>query len=127
VAFSRGDHAACAETLLSVRETAMRFGGSNAQRDVLSLTLAEAALRGRDVPLSRALASERTRLRPANPAAWGVAARALELAGDRDGAGRAREQAARLSAASGGPRGSSARAPAVAGRQTPDTAATVGA
>jgi tetratricopeptide (TPR) repeat protein len=98
VAFAEGDHAACIEALLPVRDWAFRFGGSNAQRDVLSLTLLEAALRGRDASLAHALATERTRLRPANPAGWAAAARALGAGGRRAEAARAREQAARLRA-----------------------------
>jgi tetratricopeptide (TPR) repeat protein len=96
-AFARGDHAACVEEVLSVREEAHRFGGSNAQRDVLSLTALEAALRGGLDPLARALASERTRARPSNPYGWVATARALEAAGDGPGAAFARGQAARLS------------------------------
>jgi predicted Zn-dependent protease len=96
VAFEEGDHAACVAALLPVRDWAVRFGGSNAQRDVLSLTLLEAALRGGDASLAHALATERTRLRPANPAGWVAAARALEAAGRSSDAARAREQAARL-------------------------------
>ena len=95
-AFSRGDYAACVDALLPLRHVAARFGGSNAQRDVLSLTLLEAALRGGDVSLARALASERTRLRAANPSGWVAAARALEAGGDAAHAASARRQAARL-------------------------------
>jgi tetratricopeptide (TPR) repeat protein len=95
-AFARGAYAECAEEILAIRDHAMRFGGSNAQRDVLSLTALEAARRGGLVPLARALASERTRLRPTNPAGWAVAARVHEQAGDAEGAAWARAQAARL-------------------------------
>jgi tetratricopeptide (TPR) repeat protein len=96
LAFTCGDHAACAEGILALRDHAMRFGGSNAQRDLLSLTAVEAALRGGLVALARALASERTRLRPTNPAGWAFAARALEAAGEENEAAWARAQAARL-------------------------------
>jgi tetratricopeptide (TPR) repeat protein len=98
LAFGRGDHAAAVEHLLPAREVAARFGGSNAQRDVLSLTLLEAALRSGQTSLARALASERTRLRPANPAAWIATARALEAAGSAGEAAQARQQALRLRA-----------------------------
>ncbi len=95
-AFGAGDHAACVEHLYPVRHAAIRFGGSNAQRDVLSLTLIEAALRSGRAQLARALASERVRLRPASPPAWALTARALQAAGDADRAARARRQAERL-------------------------------
>jgi tetratricopeptide (TPR) repeat protein len=97
-AFGQGDHAAAVEHLLPAREVAIRFGGSNAQRDVLSLTLLEAALRSGQASLARALASERTRLRPANPAAWIATARALEVARSGAEAAQARQQALRLRA-----------------------------
>jgi tetratricopeptide (TPR) repeat protein len=102
VAFGRGDHQGCIEALYPVRHAAIRFGGSNAQRDVLSLTLVEAALRGGHTALARALASERIRLRPASPPAWIHAARALDLAGDAAQAARARTQAERLRLAARG-------------------------
>lgn len=98
VAFERGDFRACVDLLLPLRDTAVRFGGSNAQRDVLTQTLLEAALRGGDAALARALASERARLRPGSPATWVVQARALDLAGASDEAAGAREQALRLRA-----------------------------
>jgi hypothetical protein len=95
-AFARGAYEECIERLLPVRHAAVRFGGSNAQRDVLSLTLLEAALRAGRASLARALASERARLRPSNPASWMATARALEVAGDAAGAIHARRQALRL-------------------------------
>jgi tetratricopeptide (TPR) repeat protein len=95
-AFARGDFAGCAEELLAVREGAARFGGSHAQRDLLSLTALEAALRGGLGALARSLASERTRVRPTNPFGWVATARALDASGDLPGAARARERAALL-------------------------------
>jgi hypothetical protein len=55
--------------LRSVRNIAHRFGGSHAQRDVLDLTLIEAALRSGHEALARALTAERAALRPASPLA----------------------------------------------------------
>ena len=77
---------------------AVRFGGSNAQRDVITQTLIEAALRGGDAALGRALASERARLRPGSPATWLVQARALDVAGAGGEAAQARDRALRLRA-----------------------------
>src|SRR3546814_7576573 len=45
-AFDRGDYAAVVDLLGPVRLVAHRFGGSHAQRDVVTLTLIEAAIRG---------------------------------------------------------------------------------
>lgn len=66
-AFGRGDWHQATELLLALRPHAQRFGGSNAQRDVLSLTLAEAALRAGDRPLARAVAAERYAAKPSSP------------------------------------------------------------
>ncbi len=45
-AFGSGRYEAAADLLESVRPIAQRFGGSHAQRDVITLTMIEAALRG---------------------------------------------------------------------------------
>jgi tetratricopeptide (TPR) repeat protein len=92
-AFGRGNYSAAIEELMPVRQIAHRFGGSHAQRDVLSLTLIEAALRAKDVKLARALASERTELKPTSPFNWSLTARTREIAGDAAGAGAARTKA----------------------------------
>jgi tetratricopeptide (TPR) repeat protein len=113
-AFARGAYAQCAEEILAVRDHAMRFGGSNAQRDLLSLTALEAAQRGALVPLARALTSERTRLRPTNPAGWVLEARVHEQSGDAEGAAWARAQAARLRERFGAPSPTSGSAGAAA-------------
>jgi tetratricopeptide (TPR) repeat protein len=94
-AFGEGDYAGAVELLSSLRLVASRFGGSHAQRDVITLTLIEAALRGRQLTLARALLSERTALKPESPFAWASTIRALKLLGDEPGA----EKVARKSAA----------------------------
>jgi hypothetical protein len=68
-AFGEGNYAECVRLLRPIRSYAHRFGGSHAQRDLLDLTLIEAALRGGDRPLAVALASERLALRPRSPLA----------------------------------------------------------
>jgi hypothetical protein len=87
--FEAGRYAGAAARLLAVRERAHRFGGSHAQRDLIQLTLAEAALRSGDAPLARALAAERTDLKPASVWNWRLAQRAAALAGDSADARRA--------------------------------------
>ncbi|MBL0728235.1 tetratricopeptide repeat protein [Piscinibacter sp. HJYY11] len=80
-AFTEGDHAKAAALLRGIRPQAHRFGGSHAQRDLIDLTLIEAALRSGDVPLARGLAHERLAQRPRS--AWaqrlGQRAQALRL------------------------------------------------
>src|SRR5262249_28928001 len=91
--FGRGNYRAVIEELMPVRQIAHRFGGSHAQRDVLSLTLIEAAIRAKDASLTRPLASERTELKPPSPSNWILAAKAREIAGDATGAAVARAKA----------------------------------
>jgi tetratricopeptide (TPR) repeat protein len=76
-----------------IRTIAHRFGGSHAQRDLIHLTLVEAALRSGQARLARALIAERTQLKPSSPFNWQLTARALELNGDTNGALKARENA----------------------------------
>jgi tetratricopeptide (TPR) repeat protein len=93
VAFAKGEFSDCISLLLPIRTIANRFGGSHAQRDLIHLTLTEAALRSGNQRLARALVSERTQLKPTSPFNWQLTARSLEAAGDADGAARARENA----------------------------------
>ena len=94
-AFGAGKYSAAVELLAAARPNANRFGGSNAQRDVIALTLLEAALRGGQAALARDLTSERTTAKPHSPFAWHASARALDLLGDGSAADRARARAAR--------------------------------
>jgi tetratricopeptide (TPR) repeat protein len=90
-AFGAGRYDDAISQLLPVRAIANRFGGSHAQRDLIHLTLVEAALRGGKPRLARALVSERTQLKPTSPFNWRLTERALELNGDHAGAAKARE------------------------------------
>jgi hypothetical protein len=58
-AFGDGDYAETVRLLRPVRSYAHRFGGSHAQRDVLDLTLIEAAVRAGQDRLAEALRAER--------------------------------------------------------------------
>lgn len=68
-AYARGDHDAAVAHIAPVRQRAIAFGGSNAQRDVIALTLLEAALRGGDAALAERLAAERVAAKPESPLA----------------------------------------------------------
>ncbi|OWJ66837.1 tetratricopeptide repeat protein [Inquilinus limosus] len=92
-AFGAGDYATAVELLGPVRAVAHRFGGSHAQRDVLNLTLVEAALRGGQADLARSLAAERVEAKPGSPFNWRLTVRALRLAGDEAGAVAAEKRA----------------------------------
>jgi hypothetical protein len=74
--FVAGEYASVVALLRPVRSSAHRFGGSHAQRDLLDLTLIEAALRSGDRSLAAALAAERAAMRPASPLAQRFVARA---------------------------------------------------
>lgn len=71
-AFGDGDYRLSFETLLDIRKRASGFGGSNAQRDVLSLTLIESAIRAGDRSAARALANERYTAKPESPLVRGL-------------------------------------------------------
>jgi tetratricopeptide (TPR) repeat protein len=78
-AFGNRCHAECVRLLRPVRNSAHRFGGSHAQRDLLDLTMIEAALRDGQPGLASALAAERAAVRPLSPLAKLFLIRAAEL------------------------------------------------
>lgn len=67
LAFGDGDYRRTVDLLKPIRGIAHRFGGSHAQRDVIDLTLIEAAMRAGNAPLARALSAERADARPESP------------------------------------------------------------
>lgn len=66
-AFGREDYGTCISLLRPIRSRLNRFGGSHAQRDVVDLTLLEAARRDGHYALLRELANERLELKPCSP------------------------------------------------------------
>jgi hypothetical protein len=66
-AFGERDYAETVRLLLPVRAAAHRFGGSHAQRDILDLTLIEAAIRSGQAGIAAELASARLAARPESP------------------------------------------------------------
>ncbi|KFC64797.1 hypothetical protein FG93_05087 [Bosea sp. LC85] len=75
-AFGEGRYGEAVRLIRPVRSIAARFGGSNAQRDIIDLTLIEAAFRAGDRPLARALAAERVAAKHESPLAQLFARRA---------------------------------------------------
>ena len=69
-AFAQGRYADAIGAIEPVRDSANRFGGSHAQRDLLTLTLIEAALRTGDTSRARHYAAERIVHKPASR--WGM-------------------------------------------------------
>ena len=92
-AFADGHYGNAIALLQPIRTIANRFGGSHAQRDLIHLTLVEAALRSRNSRLARALIAERTQLKPSSPFNWQLTARSMDLNGDSAGAAKALESA----------------------------------
>ena len=64
VAFWDGDFKTAIQCLSAARRIVNGFGGSHAQRDIIDLTLLEAALRGGDAYFARSLSNERCALVP---------------------------------------------------------------
>ncbi|CAA2139275.1 tetratricopeptide repeat protein [Hyphomicrobium sp. ghe19] len=79
VAFGEDRYETALDLLYDVRENAIEFGGSEAQRDAIDRTLLEAAIRSGRSNLAAALASERVNLNPNNPYNWSKMAEALRL------------------------------------------------
>lgn len=86
VAFDAGDYEEAVEKIGDVRGIAQRFGGSHAQRDLLSLTMLHAALRGGHREIANALAAERTAHKPKSPWARNLRRRGAQLAAVQEAA-----------------------------------------
>ena len=78
LAFGEGRYADAIEPLIAVRNIASRFGGSHAQRDALTLTLIEAAIRSGRSALARHVIAERTAEKPSSGWFWRLHARAVQ-------------------------------------------------
>ncbi|ESX97059.1 MULTISPECIES: tetratricopeptide repeat protein [unclassified Mesorhizobium] len=78
-AFGEGNYSEAVRLIRPIRAIAHRFGGSHAQRDVIDLSLIEAALRAGDTALARALTAERALARPDSPLSALFSQRAANL------------------------------------------------
>jgi tetratricopeptide (TPR) repeat protein len=78
LAFGQGRYEEAVAEIEPVRDVANRFGGSHAQRDLLSLTLIEAAIRSGQRRLARHYIAERTVHRPGAGTGWRLLARVSE-------------------------------------------------
>jgi len=95
-AFAKGNYDEAVDRLLPIRHLTHKLGGSHAQRDVIVMTLIEAALRAGKCRLARTLINERIALKPTSPQSWKMLARARDGAGDKGGARKAQARAASL-------------------------------
>lgn len=96
LAFHEGAYGKTVEYLFPVRYKHHHMGGSHAQRDVLALTLMEAALRDKQFDLARALLAQRIALQPDAPGNWRKLKRALRGLGDQRAAEIAAERVIQL-------------------------------
>jgi len=78
-AFGQGRYDECVRLIRPIRDIAHRFGGSHAQRDLLDLTLIEAALRADQHALATALCAERLTARGHSPLTRQLVARCEPL------------------------------------------------
>lgn len=78
IAFAAGRHTEAVDRIAATRGIAQRFGGSHAQRDVLTLTALHAAIRGGMRAAAEALSAERLAHKPHSPWARTLARRATE-------------------------------------------------
>ena len=99
-AFGKGDYAQAAELLYQVRYIANQFGGSHAQRDLISQTLIESTIRAKQLNHARNLLAERSARKPNSPTTWLNTARVMDLLQCREEAERARTQVEQLLATS---------------------------
>jgi tetratricopeptide (TPR) repeat protein len=79
LAFDMERYGEAVEKIAAARGIAQRFGGSHAQRDILSLTAVHAALRGGLKQTAEAFANERVVHKPESPWAHKLAERARKL------------------------------------------------
>ena len=82
IAFDAKRYAEAVEKIARVRGVAQRFGGSHAQRDVLSLTALHAAIRGNMRATAEAFAAERVMHKPHSPWAARLSRHAKAIGGD---------------------------------------------
>jgi hypothetical protein len=78
-AFEAGHYGEAFDKIAATRSIAQRFGGSHAQRDVLTLTALHAAIRGGLAAAAEAFAAERLAHKPQSPWAGRLARQAREL------------------------------------------------
>ena len=78
--YAAGDYADCATALARRRDAAQAFGGSHAQRDLITLTLMDAAARAGNPALARHYLNERRIMKPASTLADRLEERIAALA-----------------------------------------------
>ena len=93
LAYAKGEYHDVIERMLSVRHHMVPLGGSWAQRDVWVGMLIDAACRGGQANLARALLAERVSEKPTSAPSWKIYGDALEQVGETSHAATARARA----------------------------------
>lgn len=78
--YAAGSYADCANAMVALRDAAQQFGGSHAQRDLITLTLMDAAARAGDTTLARHYLNERRMMKPVSALSERLKARHEALA-----------------------------------------------
>ncbi len=94
--FAKGDYPNSVDLMSKVRYTANHFGGSHAQRDFISQTLIESAIRSNQLNYARALLAERAAKKPDSPPTWKQTWRVMRKLECEDDAGSAMDRAERM-------------------------------
>jgi tetratricopeptide (TPR) repeat protein len=92
LAFGRGQYQKTVDYLYPIRHRLHEFGGSHAQRDVVLMTLIEAALRGND-KRAKEILNERFEVKARSPYNWLKQATLLEQLGEKLESAAAKEKA----------------------------------
>ena len=96
LAFGQGRYAEAVKHLMPVRNSGFNFGGSHAQRDIMSATVIEALLRDGQHRLARTLLNERLESKPTSPQNWHMISRAYTGLGELKRAEESSQTAHRL-------------------------------
>lgn len=96
LAFGQGQYAEAVRYLMPVRNSGFNFGGSHAQRDIMSATVLEALLRDGQHRLARTLLNERLESKPSSPQNWHMISRAYTGLGELKRAEESNQTADRL-------------------------------
>ncbi|MBM85242.1 MAG: hypothetical protein CMM47_04385 [Rhodospirillaceae bacterium] len=99
LAYAKRDYQGVIERMLLVRQHMVPLGGSWAQRDVWVRMLIDAARRGGEFNLARALLAERVSEQPTSAPSWKIYGDVLERVGETTHAATARARATALLAA----------------------------
>jgi tetratricopeptide (TPR) repeat protein len=99
LAFGRGQYTNVVNLLYPIRHRLHEFGGSHAQRDVVLMTLVEAALRGND-KRAKGILDERFKVKAHSPYNWLKQATLLEQLGEKLDSAAAKGKATRYRTAS---------------------------